>query len=183
MSSPRLLTLIYDDGSGAQQLADCAQSFINQNAAEMSKFKLILYLYRPDQPAVDLVKGQFHGHTPYLMAGAKPPCFPCILSRHKVRYGLVIPCNFVSTAPIWPYVEEFRETLSNTPSLAFISLVAPSAPANTPIIYHQHTRHVWLTEGMPLPPTVPVLAKGKPPGTTPIVSGALKPLVFRSVTQ
>lgn len=181
MSSSRLLTLIYDDGSGAQQLAASAQSFINQNAAEISRFKLILYLYRPDQPAVDLIKSQFQGHTPYLMAGAKPPCFPCILQRHKVRYGIIIPSRYVSMAPIWPFIAEFRKTLSNNPSLEFIHLTPISFPPRIPIVYHQYTRHIWLTSSTPLDPTVPVLTKGKFPDNTPILSGLLKPLVFGSV--
>ena len=174
----RLPVLIYDATMNPDHMVQSAQSFVDLNASEMGRFKLILYLYRPSQEFVDIIKQQFSHVTPYLTAGSKPPCIPCIWARHKTRYGLVIPSTYTSVRPIWPYITELRQMVHDIPNLTFIRLTPDNDPSDTPRVYSQYTRHIHTTQGVHLPPDCPVLTKARPPDHTPIISGALKPLVF-----
>lgn len=174
----RLPTLIYDADTNPNHLILSAKTFIEKNAAELHRFKLILYMYRPSHETITRVKEMFLPYTPYLTAGSKPPCIPCIWARHKTRYGIVIPSTFISIHPLWPYIKELRQTISDIPDLSYIRLTPDHTTTTTPKVYHRHTRHIYLTRGIPLSHTYPVLTKAKPPDTLTIISGALKPLVF-----
>jgi hypothetical protein len=175
----RLPIIFYNATPDPEPLIRSVKDFISLNACEMLRFKVIVYLHRPDHSAVELVKRELKPLTPYLTAGSKPPCIPCILSKHKTRYGIVVPSNYFPIAPIWPYIADIRKTLRDYPDLRFIRLTPDFSPTNTPRVAHKHTRSIYITHDQPLPAGSPVLLKSKIPGSN--VSGILKPIVFTRV--
>lgn len=183
--SSRLLTLFSDTGD-PQSLAKSAESFIDQNSSHLAQFKILIYLYRPTHQTVEMFKEKFLHRTPYIMAGSTPPCIPCVMSRHKVRYGVLIPGGWMSIGPLWPYLDEVRHTLSNIQNLYYIRFSPDTdlinRSTNEPLVYNYYTSNILIGNGNhTLPKSSPVLAKAKPPASRPIVTGGLRRLVFREV--
>lgn len=177
----RIVTIFYDGGD-LSLLRHSFDTFLVMNNAKLSEFKLVVYLYRPSHETVETVKHLYAHRTPYLTAGATLPCIPCILKRHRVRYGIVIPPGYRSIAPIWPYLDEIKHNLKEIPALTHIQLTPDTDLSNKTthkaLVYRYNTANIMIGNGN-MHRDVPVLTKAKLDQTPSSVSGVLKPIIFR----
>lgn len=178
----RLVTIFYDAGNPTA-LRESLDTFLALNASHLDEFKIVIHLRRPDSETSELIQTLYSHRTPYLTATTKPPCIPCILKRHRVRYGVVIPPGYKSVAPLWPYLDEIRFEIKETPNLTHIRLYPDTDLSNTtthkPLVYrYLHTYNIMLGNGN-LRRDLPILVKSKMDQTPTSVSGVLKPIVFR----
>lgn len=175
------LPVVFSAQFHIRSLCATINTFIDLNAGSLGKFKLIIYLTRPDADTVELIKSLYLDRTPYLMAGPKPPCVPCILKRHKVRYGVVIPPGYISVLPLCNYIDEIRHTLSTIPELTHIRL-DPNTDltnkiTNRPIVYHYYTRNILVGNGN-FSTDYPVLLKTNGAHSATSTCGMLRKVVF-----
>lgn len=184
MSSRTLV--VFCDAGDVEALCRSVESFIDLNATEIGRFKLVISLYRPDYDTVEIVKSRFLSKTHYIIADSKPVCVPCVMNRHRVRYAIVIPGVYTSHAPLWPYLKEFTTVLSAYPSLSHIQLVPDISARNhstgRPLVYLRHTRHVLIGNGNKPSTKHPVLLRASNPQPN-ALTGALSVDVFREDTQ
>lgn len=177
----RIVVMFCDSGSGPERLCESVLAFVSLNAVEISKFKILVYLVRPDAETADMVKSKLADITPYITVGLKPPCVPCIWKKHRVRYGIIIPTDYIAQRPLWPYLDEIRHTLLTVPNLTHIRLGPDTDATNLltrlPLVYHYHTRHIMLGNGN-IPARYPVLLKSDVKPSRSTVSGVLNEVVF-----
>lgn len=178
----RIVVVFCDATKSIWDLCDSVDTFITQNASELNQFRLLITLYRPDYSAVDLIKSRYLSVTPHLLADSKPPCLPCLLHRHRVRYGLIIPSTHVSARPIWPYLDEIRHVLRTVHNLGYIRLAPDTDLINrttdSPLVYQHYTRHIMIGNGNALATDYPVLYKTSTPDPSTHTTGVLRPQVF-----
>ena len=179
---PRLPVIFYSDVLNIKSLYRTIDTFIDMNINSLLEFKLIIYMTRPDAATVEMVKSRYLDRTPYLMAGAKPPCVPCILAKHKVRYGVVIPPGYASILPLSRYLDEIRHTIAAIPELTHIRLDPHSDLTNKftgrSIVYHYHTRNILVGNGNATK-TYPVLFKTRAVPSATSTCGKLRKVIFQ----
>lgn len=181
------IVILFNNTGHESTLVQSVETFLMQNASDLDRFKIVLHLYRPDQQTVDTVKSRFLSYTPHIIANSKPPCVPCILQKHRVRYGIVVPTDYVSVAPLWNYIDEMQQILSTVPNLSHIRLIPDTdlynKTTNSPLVYHYNTRHIMLGNGNALSTEYPALIKSSKTKTSKqtTVSGVLRPVVFSKV--
>lgn len=177
----RMVIIFYDAGDPLA-LRHSLDTFLVMNASHLNEFKIIVHLLRPDNEASELIQTLYSHRTPYLTATTRPPCIPCILKRHKVRYGIVIPPGYRSIAPLWSHLDEIRYNLRELPDLTHIRLFPDTDLSNTtthkPLVYHYHTYNIMIGNGN-LRRDLPILVKSNLTQTPTSTSGVLKPIVFR----
>jgi len=180
MAQNRLTTMFHDAGD-YDILCRTIASFLRQNSAELDQFRIVVHLQSPAPETVDIIRDRFRRFNIAIATSKKPLCAPCILKRHKVRYGVVIPPGWISMWPLWPFVRELRYILSNTPKLSHIKLINDAELTNeltkSPVIYEYATAHTLIGNGN-LNKTIPTLIKDPLKHTKQSLTGKLKSNVF-----
>ena len=138
-----------------QALLYSIETFLDANACALDQFRPILFLYRPDHSTVELVKSTLQDQIPlqYIHADAKPVCVECVFKRYGARYGFVIPSDYYSIAPIWPYLPQIRNAITNNPNLTLIRLTKDldilNSSTRDPLIYHYTSKNIMIGNGNP----------------------------------
>jgi hypothetical protein len=171
-----IVTVFYDSGDTSGLIASL-DSFRVQNAVALDRFKIIIHLQSPDAETIEIIRDRYPNTL--ITTTKRSVCLSCIFKRHHVRYGLVIPPNYISTNSLWPYLEEMRHIL-RTYAVSHIKLVPDTDMRNIttkhPLVYHYATSHILVGNGN-LSRNIPALVRTsaiKPSDPC----GALKVVVF-----
>lgn len=175
----RLVMMFYSDNdTNLNDMYDSLDTFYSINASEIDRFKIVIHLTKPSDRLKNTIRDRYPNAI--LVTSKSKLCAPCVLKQRRVRYGVVIPPGYKSAWPLWPYLDELRQTL-RTHAVSHIKLCPDTDLQNhkthEPIVRHYVTENVMIGNGN-FCNDIPVLLKDKTNKDTDGPVGVLKPIVF-----